>query len=75
MQRIWVLCIRCGSSIPDADFGARSVGYDKNCPSCGSHWSENQIIASTFGMSASKTLGDFRLADKNSTVKVIWLAT
>ena len=74
MQRIWVLCIHCGSSITHAYFGAKSIGYGDDCPTCGSHWRENQIIASTLGKSSSAVLGDIRSEDK-SAVKVIWLET
>ena len=75
MQKIWVLCTRCGSSVRNAFFGATSIGYGSDCPSCGSDWKDGQIIASTFGKSSSEILGDIRFADEKSSVKVIWLGT
>jgi hypothetical protein len=73
MQKIWVLCTRCGSGDRDAFFGATSVGHGGECPSCGSDWKEGQIIASTLDKSLSGILGDIRLAGEKSSVKVIWL--
>jgi len=75
MQRIWVLCKHCGSNDAHAFFGAKSIGIDINCPTCGSGWRQNQIIASTVGGSSSEILGDIRMADLNSPVKVFWLDT
>ena len=75
MQKIWVLCTRCGSGVHNAYFGATSIGYGSNCPSCGSDWKDSQIIASTLGKSSSAILGDIRLASEKSSVKVIWLET
>jgi hypothetical protein len=73
MQKIWVLCTRCGSDDRDAFFGATSIGYGRKCPSCGSDWEEGQIIASTLDKSSSAILGDIRLSGEKSSVKVIWL--
>ncbi len=75
MQRIWVLCKHCGSSDTNAFFGAKSIGIGNNCPSCGSGWRQNQIIASTVGNRSSEILGDIRMAGLNSPVKVMWLDT
>lgn len=74
MQRIWVLCTRCSSSASNAYFGAKSLSYGEVCPSCGTNWRENEIIASTGGKHASEILGDVRSVDKD-TVKVFWLET
>ena len=75
MQKIWVLCTRCGSGALNAYFGATSIGYGSECPSCGSDWKDGQIIASTLGKSSSEILGDIRSAGEKSSVKVIWLGT
>jgi hypothetical protein len=75
MQKIWVLCTRCGSGSRNAFFGATSIGSGSECPSCGSDWKEGQIIASTLSKSSSEILGDIRLEGKKSNVKVIWLET
>ena len=75
MQKIWVLCSRCGSGTLNAYFGASSIGYGSKCPSCDSDWKDGQIIASTLGKSSSEILGDIRSVDKKSSVKVIWLET
>ena len=75
MQKIWVLCKRCGSGVLNAYFGATSIGYGSDCPSCGSDWKDGQIIASTLDKSSSAILGDIRLASEKSSVKVIWLET
>ena len=75
MQRIWVLCTHCHSSIAHTFYGAKSIGHGKNCPTCGSNWRENQIIASTVDTSSSPILGDIRTEDEKSTVKVVWLKT
>lgn len=72
MQRIWVLCTRCGSGANNAYFGVKSVGYGDACPSCGSHWKDCQIIASTLGKSSSDILGDISTVDEKPR-KVIWL--
>jgi len=73
MQRIWVLCKHCGSNDAHAYFGATSIGIDRECPTCGSDWRQSQIIASTVGEHSSEILGDIRIVDQNSPVKVIWL--
>lgn len=75
MQKIWVLCTHCGSGALNAYFGASSIGYGSQCPSCGSDWKDGQIIASTLGKSSSEMLGDIRFAGEKSSVKVIWLET
>jgi len=75
MQKIWVLCTRCSSGALNAYFGATSIGYGSECPSCGSNWKDGQIIASTLGKSSSAMLGDIRFAGEKSSVKVIWLGT
>lgn len=75
MQKIWVLCTRCGSGARNAFFGAASIGYGKGCPSCGSYWKDGQIIASTLDRPSSAILGASRLAGVKSSVKVIWLGT
>ena len=73
MQKIWVLCTRCGSDGCHTYFGATSIGYGSDCPSCGSDWKDGQIIASTLGRSSSVMLGDIRFAGEKPSVKVIWL--
>ena len=73
MQKIWVLCKRCGSGVLNAYFGATSIGYGSECPICGSNWKDSEIIASTLGRSSSAMLGDIRFAGEKSSVKVIWL--
>ncbi|HSG74310.1 MAG TPA: hypothetical protein VLA01_03840 [Nitrosopumilaceae archaeon] len=75
MQRIWVLCKKCGSSDSHAFFGAKSIGIGKECPTCGSGWRQNQIIASTVGKNSSEILGDIRSVDSKLPVKVMWLDT
>jgi len=75
MQRIWVLCKHCGSSDTHAFFGAKSIGIGNNCPSCGSGWRQNQIIASTVGDRSSEILGDIRIVASKTPVKVLWLDT
>jgi len=72
MQKIWVLCTRCGSGVLNA-YGTTSIGYGSKCPSCGSYWKDGKIIASTLGRTSSTILGDSRLAGVKSSVKVIWL--
>lgn len=74
MQKIWVLCTRCGSSDAYAYFGARSIGLGADCPTCGTNWQDSQVIASTVSPFSSEILGDFSTMDKKSTVKVIWLS-
>jgi len=56
-------------------FGAKSIGSGENCPSCGTSWMDNQVIASTIGVHASPISGDIRSIDKKETVKVFWLET
>jgi len=73
MQRIWVLCKHCGSNDPNAFFGVRSMGIDRECPTCGSNWRQSQIIASTVGERSSEILGDLRTVGSKLPVKVIWL--
>lgn len=75
MQRIWVLCKHCGSSDAHAFFGAKSIGIGQVCPTCGSSWKQNQIIASTVGGRSSEILGDIRTGNSQTPVKVIWLDT
>jgi len=75
MQRIWVLCKHCGSNDAHAFFGAKSIGIGISCPTCGSGWRQNQIIASTVGNRSSEILGDIRMGGLNSPVKVMWLDT
>ena len=75
MQRIWVLCKRCGSNDTHAFFGAKSIGVGAVCPTCGSSWRKNQIIASSVGESNSEILGDFSDFDSKTPVKVFWLDT
>jgi len=73
MQRIWVLCKHCGTSDTHAYFGAKSIGTSSDCPTCGSNWRQNQIIASTVGERSSEILGDIRTVGSNVPVKLIWL--
>jgi len=75
MQRIWVLCKHCGSSDTHAFFGAKSIEIGNNCPSCGSGWRQNQIIASTVGDRSSEILGDIGIVASKTPVKVFWLDT
>ena len=75
MQRIWVLCKHCGSNDAHAFFGAKSIGFGNKCPTCGSSWRQNQIIASTVGGHTSEILGDIRSMDSKLPVKVMWLDT
>jgi len=75
MQRIWVLCKCCSSGESNAFFGAKAIGVGEKCPSCGTSWMDNQIIASTIGIHASPILGDIRIIDKKDTLKVFWLET
>ena len=75
MQRVWVLCKHCGSSDTHAFFGAKSIGIGSKCPTCGSGWRQNQVIASSVGESSSEILGDIRIVDSKTPVKVIWLDT
>jgi len=75
MQRIWVLCRHCGSNDTHAFFGSKPIGIGKNCPTCGSGWRQNHIIASTVGERSSEILGDIRIVGSISPVKVMWLDT
>jgi len=75
MQRIWVLCKHCGSNDTHAFFGAKSIGIGSKCPTCGSGWQQNQVIASSVGKSSSEILGDIRTVGSKTPVKVIWLDT
>jgi hypothetical protein len=75
MQKIWVLCTRCGSGVRNAFFRATSIGYGSECPSCGSDWKSVKIIASTLGKTSSEILGEIRTIGEKSGVKVIWLGT
>ena len=75
MQRIWVLCTRCSSGVDNVFFGAKSLDAGELCPSCGTSWKDNQIIASTVGKDESEILGDVRSIGKKDAVKVIWLET
>ncbi len=75
MQRIWVLCKHCGSNDAHAFFGAKSIGIGNHCPTCGSGWRQNHVIASSVVGSSSEILGDFRSIDSKTPVKVIWLDT
>jgi hypothetical protein len=75
MQKIWVLCIRCGSGSRNRFFGATSIGYGRKCPRCGSDWKESRIIASTLENPSSEILGGIRLVKEKSSVKVIWVGT
>ena len=75
MQRIWVLCKHCGSSDTHAFYGAKSIGVGSKCPTCGSSWRENHIVASTIGEASSEILGDIRTIDSTKPVKVMWLDT
>ena len=72
-NRIWVLCTHCSSKAADTLFGSKPVGLGKNCPTCGSNWGENQVIASTAGKSLSPILGDVGSEKEKSSIKVIWL--
>jgi hypothetical protein len=73
MQKIWVLCTRCGSGLRKAYYRTTSKGYGSSCPSCGSDWKDGKIIASTLGRSSSEILGGIRLKSEKSSVNVIWL--
>ncbi len=73
-NRIWVTCTHCGSSQNQAYFGSKPVGMGQNCPTCGSPWIENEVIASTGGKSLSVILGDVGSGLTKGLVKVVWLA-
>jgi len=75
MQRIWVLCRQCSSNNAHAFFGAKSISIGNDCPTCGSSWRQNQIIASTVGENSSEILGDIRSVGSKLPVKVMWLDT
>ena len=73
-SRLWVLCTHCGSNTAQALFGAKPIGLGQNCPTCGSNWTKNQVIASTAGDSLSSILGDVGFERGKSSLKVVWLA-
>ena len=68
------MCSHCGTSDAHAYFGTRPIGLGQNCPSCGSIWSENEVIASSAGKSIPVILRDFGTDLKKGMLKVIWLA-
>ena len=72
-SRIWVSCIYCGSSSSHAFFGSKAMGIGKNCPSCGSHWKDNEIIALSNGKSLSAVMGNVGPDLSHGQLKVIWL--
>ena len=72
-NRIWVLCTHCGSNSAHAFFGTEPIGLGLNCPTCGSNWTKNHVVASTGGKSLSPILGDVGTEVEKSELKVVWL--
>jgi len=50
------------------------MGIGINCPSCGSNWKDNEIIALSNGKSLSAVMGNVSLGLNQDLPKVIWLA-
>ena len=50
------------------------MGVGKACPSCGSNWEDNEIIALSNGRSLSAVMGNVGPGLNADPPKVIWLA-
>jgi hypothetical protein len=51
------------------------MGVGKACPSCGSNWEDNEIIALSNGRSLSAVMGNVGPGLNADPPKVIWLAS
>ncbi len=50
------------------------MGVGISCPSCGSNWKDNEIIALSDGKSLSAVMGNVSPGLNRDPLKVIWLA-
>ena len=73
-SKIWVTCTYCDSSGSHALYGSRPEGVGNACPSCGSSWKDNEIIALSNGKSLSAVMGNVGPGLKGDSTQVIWLA-
>ena len=73
-SKIWVTCTYCDSSDSHAFFGSKPMGIGKTCPSCGSNWEDNEIIALSNGRSLSAVMGNVGQGLNADPPQVIWLA-
>ena len=73
-SKIWVTCTYCDSSGSHAFFGSKPMGIGKACPSCGSSWKDNEIIALSNGQSLSAVMGNVGPELNRDPPQVIWLA-
>ena len=69
------MCTHCEASGKHAFFGTKPIGMGLQCPTCGSNWSEGDIIASTGGESLSVIMGDVGSEIKKELLKVVWLVS
>lgn len=69
------MCTHCESSGRHAFFGTKPIGMGQCCPTCGSNWSENDIIASTGGKYLSVIMGDVGSDLKTEMLKIVWLVS
>lgn len=74
-SKIWVTCTYCDSSGSHTSFGSKPMGVGKTCPSCGSNWEDNEIIALSNGRSLSAVMGNVGQDLNADPPKVIWLAS
>ena len=72
-SKIWVTCTYCDSSDSHAFFGSKPMGVGKACPSCGSNWEDNEIIALSNGQSLSAVMGNVGRGLNQNPPQVIWL--
>jgi len=73
-SKIWVTCTYCDSSDSHNSFGSKPMGVGKACPSCGSNWEDNEIIALSNGRSLSAVMGNVGQGLNADPPQVIWLA-
>jgi len=73
-SKIWVTCTYCDSSGSHNSFGSKPMGVGKACPSCGSNWEDNEIIALSNGRSLSAVMGNVGQGLNADSPQVIWLA-
>lgn len=74
-SRIWVTCTYCDSSDSHAIYGSKLMGVGITCPSCGSSWKDNEIIALSNGKSLSAVMGSVSPNLNRDSTKVIWLSS
>lgn len=73
-SKIWVTCTYCDSSGSHNSFGSKPMGVGNACPSCGSNWEDNEIIALSNGRSLSAVMGNVGPGLNADPPQVIWLA-